>query len=54
MKDREREAKVMWFVREIGSGAEGKARTVSFDFTSGLAVLNSDEATHAAPAAGLF
>jgi hypothetical protein len=33
VKDRELEAKVMRFVREIGIAPEGKVRTVGFDLT---------------------
>jgi hypothetical protein len=54
MKERELEAKVMRFVREIGIAPEGKVRTVAFDFTRGVALINTDEATYAAPAAGLW
>jgi hypothetical protein len=54
MKDRELEAKVVRFVREIGIALEGKVRTVRFDFTRGVVVISTDEATYAAPAAGLW
>jgi hypothetical protein len=54
MKDREFEAKVMRFVREIGIAPEGKVRTVGFDLTRGVVVISSDETTCAAPAAGLW
>ncbi len=54
MKEREFEAKVMRFVREIGIAPAGKVRTVGFDFTRGVVVINTDEATYAAPAAGLW
>jgi hypothetical protein len=54
MKDRELEARVMRFVREIGIAPEGKVRTVGFDLTRGVVVVNTDGATHAAPAAGLW
>src|SRR5689334_22129356 len=54
MKARELEAKVMQFVREIGIAPEGKVRTVGFDLTRGVVVVNTDEATYAAPAAGLW
>ena len=54
MKDRELEAKVMRFVREIGIAPEGKVRMVGFDFVRGVVVINTDEATYAAPAAGLW
>ena len=48
MKDRELEAKVIRFVREIGITPEGKVRTVGFDLTRGVVVINTDEATYAA------
>ena len=54
MKDRELEAKVMRFVREIGIAAEGKVRTVDFDLGRGVVVISTDVATCAAPAAGLW
>ena len=54
MKDRELEAKVMRFVREIGITPEGKVRTVGFDLRGGVVVISTDEATYAAPAAGLW
>ena len=54
MKERELEARVMRFVREIGIAPKGKVRTVSFDLTRGVVVINTDEATYAAPAAGLW
>lgn len=54
MKERELEARVMRFVREIGIAPEGKVRKVGFDFMRGVVVINTDEATHAAPAAGLW
>jgi len=54
MKDRELEAKVMRFVREIGIALEGKVHTVGFDLTRGVVVISTDEATYAAPAAGLW
>jgi hypothetical protein len=54
MKDREFEAKVMRFVREIGIAADSKVREVVFDFTGGVVVISTDEATYAAPAAGLW
>jgi hypothetical protein len=54
MKDRELEAKVMRFVREIGIALEGKVRTVGFDFTRGVVVISTDEATYGAPVAGLW
>jgi hypothetical protein len=54
MKEREFEAKVLRFVREIGIAPEGKVRTVGFDLTRGVVVINTDEATCAAPAAGLW
>ena len=44
----------MRFVREIGIAPKGKVRTVSFDLTRGVVVINTDEATYAAPAAGLW
>jgi hypothetical protein len=54
MKDRELEAKVMRFVREIGIAPEGKVRTVSFDLTRAVVIIGTDEASFAAPAAGLW
>ncbi len=54
MKDRELEAKVMRFVREIGIAPEGKVRTVSFDLTTGVVIISTDEASYVAPAAGLW
>lgn len=44
----------MRFVREIGIAPEGKVRTVGFDLTRGVVVINTDEAAYAAPAAGLW
>lgn len=44
----------MRFVREIGIAPEGKVRTVDFDLTRGVVVINTDEATYVAPAAGLW
>ena len=54
MKERELEAKVMRFVREIGIATDGKVRTVRFDLTRGVVVISTDEATYAAPAGGLW
>ena len=54
MRERELEARVMRFVREIGIAPEGKVRMVGFDLRSGVVVINTDEATYAAPAAGLW
>ncbi len=54
MKDREFEAKVMRFVREIGIAPDSKVRTVGFDLTRGLVVISTDEATYAAPAPDLW
>ena len=54
MKDRELEAKVIRFVREIGITPEGKVRTVGFDLRGGVVVISTDEATYAAPAEGLW
>ena len=54
MKERELEAKVMRFVREIGIAPQGKVRTVGFDLTRGVVVLDIDEATYVSPAAGLW
>ena len=54
MKERELEARVMRFVREIGIALEGKVHTVGFDLTRGVVVISTDEATYAAPAAGLW
>jgi hypothetical protein len=53
MKDRELEAKVMRFVREIGIAPEVKVRTVSFDLTRGVVIIGTDEASYVARAAGL-
>ena len=44
----------MRFVREIGIAPRGKVRTVGFDLTRGVVVINTDEAIYAAPAAGLW
>jgi hypothetical protein len=54
MKERELEARVTRFVREIGIAPEGKLRTVGFDLTRGVVLINTDEAAYAAPAAGLW
>ncbi len=54
MKERELEARVMRFVREIGIAPEGKVRTVGFDLTRGVVVISTTEATYAAPAGGLW
>jgi hypothetical protein len=54
MKDRELEAKVMRFVREIGIAPGGKVHTVGFDLMRGVVVIGTKEATYAAPAAGLW
>lgn len=54
MKDRELEAKVMRFVREIGIALEGRARIVSFDLTRGVVVVSTGGATYEAPATGLW
>jgi hypothetical protein len=54
MKDREFEAKIMRFVREIGIAPDSKVRTVTFDLMRCVVVLSTDEATCAAPAAGLW
>jgi hypothetical protein len=54
MKDRELEAKVMRFVREIGIAPEDKVRTVSFDLTRGVVIIGTDEASYVARAAGLW
>ena len=54
MKERELEAKVMRFVREIGIAPQGKVRTVGFDLTRGVVVLDIDEETYVSPAAGLW
>ena len=54
MKDREFEAKVMRFVREIGIAPDSKVRTVGLDLTGAVVVISTDEATYAAPAAGLW
>ena len=53
-KERELEARVMRFVREIGIAPEGRVRTVGFDLTRGVVVIHTDETTCAAPAAGLW
>ena len=44
----------MRFVREIGISPDGKVRTVVFDLKRGVVVHSTDEATCAAPAAGLW
>jgi hypothetical protein len=54
MKDRELEANVMRFVREIGIAPEGKVRKVDLDLRRSVVVISTDEATYAAPAAGLW
>jgi hypothetical protein len=54
MKDRELEATVMRWVREIGIAPDSKVRTVCFDLMRGVVILHTDEATYAAPAAGLW
>ncbi len=54
MKDRELEGKVMRFVREIGIAPDGKVHTVGFDLMRGVVVIETKEATYAAPAAGLW
>ena len=54
MKERELEARVMRFVREIGIAPEGKVRAVGFDFTRGVVVVSTDGTSYAAPAAGLW
>ena len=54
MKERELEAKVMRFVREIGIALDSKVRTVDFDLTRGVVVISADEAAYAAPAASLW
>ena len=54
MKDRELEAKVMRFVREIGIAPDGKVRTVSFDLTRGVVIIGTEKASYVAPAAGLW
>jgi hypothetical protein len=54
MKERELEAKVMRFVREIGIAPDGKVRSVGFDFTRGAVVVITEEATYVAPATGLW
>jgi hypothetical protein len=54
MRDRELEAKVLRFVREIGIALEGRVRTVAFDVTRAVVVISTDEATYEAPAAGLW
>ena len=54
MKDRELEARVMRFVRELGIAPKGKVRTVRFDLRRGVVVISTDEATYAAHAAGLW
>jgi hypothetical protein len=54
MRERELEAKVMRFVREIGIALDGRVRTVAFDVTRAVVVISTDEATYEAPAAGLW
>jgi hypothetical protein len=54
MKDRELEAKVLRFVREIGIAPEGKVRAVTCDVRRGVVVISTDEATYETPAAGLW
>jgi hypothetical protein len=54
MTERELEAKVMRFVREIGIAPERKVRAVGFDFMRGVVVVKTDEATYAAYVAGLW
>ena len=54
MKDREFEATSLWFVREIGIVTEGKVRSVTLDLARRMVVISTDEATYAAPAAGLW
>jgi hypothetical protein len=54
MKDRELEASVLRFVREIGIAPEGKVRTVDFILGKGVVVISTDVATYEAPAAGLW
>jgi hypothetical protein len=54
MKDREFEATVMRFVREIGIAPDSKVRTVVLDLRRGMVVISTDEATRAAPVAGLW
>ena len=54
MKEREFDATVLRFVREIGLAPEGKVRSVGFDLTRGVVVITTDRATCAAPAAGLW
>jgi hypothetical protein len=54
MKERELEAKVMRFVREIGIATDGRVRSVGFDFTRGVVVVTAEEATYVAPATGLW
>jgi hypothetical protein len=54
MKDRELEARVMRFVREIGIAPEGRVRTACFDFRRGVVVIRTDGHTYAAHAAGLW
>jgi hypothetical protein len=44
----------MRFVREIGIAPDSTVRTVVFDLTRGVVVISTDEATCAAPAAGLW
>ena len=54
MRDRELEARVMRFVREIGIAPEGRVRTVGFDLRRGVVVISTDGATYVASAAGLW
>jgi hypothetical protein len=54
MRERELEARVMQIVRAIGIAPEGKVRSVGFDLGRGVVVVVTDEATFAAPAAGLW
>ena len=54
MKERELEARVMRFVREVGIAPEGRVRSVGFDFVRGAVVVTTDEASYVAPAAGLW
>jgi hypothetical protein len=54
MKERELEAKVMRFVREIGISPDSKVRTVGFDLTRGVVFISTHEATYAAPAGDLW
>lgn len=44
MRERELEAKVMRFVREIGIAPADKLRTVAFDVVRGETVVDTDEA----------